>query len=238
MFLYVAPAGERFMTEERIIPLFPLGIVALPGAPVPLHIFEERYKEMIGRCLDESIEFGIVWYSGEEGLRNQGGTVRILQVIRRYDDGRMDILTRGERRFRILEIFEDKPYLEGRVAFFDDAPEAGSQEFLQLAEKGRAVFEELGELLTAQSGVDGIDLSDPKRLSFVIAGFEGFGAGEKQAFLEMTSTRRRLAKGVAALEKVTRRLRLTREIERIIGGNGHPPEQLRHLVGETGPSNG
>ncbi len=224
------------MTEERTIPLFPLGIVALPGAPIPLHIFEERYKEMIARCLAEGLDFGIVWYSGEEGLRTQGGTVRILQVIHRYDDGRMDILTRGEQRFRILEIFEDRPYLEGRVAFFDDAPEPSSQEVLQLAEKGRAVFGELGELLTAQAGVDGIDLSDPKRLSFVIAGFEGFGAGEKQAFLEMTSTRRRLEKGVAALEKVTRRLRLTREIEGIIGGNGHPPEALRQQVGTAEPT--
>ena len=138
-------------------------------------------------------------------------------------------------RFRFLEIFEDKPYLEGRVALFEDAPEPGSQEVLQLAEKGRTVFEVLGELLAAQSGIEGIDLSDLKRLSFVITGFEGFGAGEKQAFLEMTSTRLRLIKGVAALEKVTRRLRLTRKIERIFGGNGHPPEALRQQVGKAEP---
>jgi Lon protease-like protein len=148
----------------------------------------------------------------------------------------MDILTRGERRFRSLEIFEDKAYLEGRVVFFDDAPEPGSEDVSRLAEKGRAVFEELSGLIAADTGIDGIDLSDPKRLSFVIAGFEGFDAGEKQAFLEMTSTRRRLEKGVAALEKVTRRLRLTHEIERIIGGNGHPPEELRQRVGKAAPT--
>ena len=223
------------MTEEQVIPLFPLAVVALPGAPIPLHIFEERYKEMVARCLAEGLDFGIVWYSGEEGLRSQGGTVRILEVIKRYDDGRMDILTRGERRFRILEIFEDKPYLEGRVVFFDDAPEPASEALLQLAERGRALFGELSGMLAAGAGADGIDLSDPLRLSFVIAGFEGFGAGEKQAFLEMTSTRRRLEKGVAALEKVTQRLRLTREIERIIGGNGHPPDALRQQVGKERP---
>jgi hypothetical protein len=81
-------------------------------------------------------------------------------------------------------------------------------------------------------------LSDPQVLSFVIAGFEGFGAGEKQAFLEMTSTRTRLEKGIAAMEKAMERLRLTRRIERIIGGNGHPPEQLRQLVGQTEPPEG
>ena len=218
------------MTEERIIPLFPLGIVALPGAPVPLHIFEERYKEMIGRCIEESLDFGIVWFSGEQ-IRDKGCTVRILEVLQRYDDGRMDILTRGERRFDVREIFDRRAYLEGRVRFFDDAPEPFPGPLQPLAERGRAVFQELVGLLSSGAETQGIDLSDPKHLSFVIAGFEGFGAPEKQAFLEMTSTRTRLEKGIAAMEEAMERLRLTHRIERIIGGNGHPPEELRGMLG-------
>lgn len=85
------------MTEERIIPLFPLGIVALPGAPIPLHIFEERYKEMISRCIEQGRVFGIVLFSGER-MADAGCTVRVLEVLKRYDDGRMDILTREIER--------------------------------------------------------------------------------------------------------------------------------------------
>ncbi len=218
------------MTEERIVPLFPLGIVALPGAPIPLHIFEERYKEMIGRCIEEERVFGIVLFSGDR-MAYAGCTVRILDVLKRHEDGRMDILTRGEVRFRILEIFDEKSYLEGRVQFFDDQAEPPSERLPHLAEKGRAVFEKLVGLLSSDASIDPIDLSDPKHLSFLIAGFEGFGASEKQAFLEMTSTSTRLEKGIAAMEKVVERLGLTREIERIIGGNGHLPEDLRQKVG-------
>jgi len=218
------------MTEERIIPLFPLGIVALPGAPIPLHIFEERYKEMVARCIEQGRVFGIVLFSGQR-MADAGCTVRVLEVLKRYDDGRMDLLTRGEVRFRILEIFDEKAYLEGRVMFFDDRDEPPLERLPRLAEKGRTVFEKLIGLLSAEPAVDPIDLSDPKHLSFLIAGFEGFGAEEKQAFLEMTSTSARLEKGIAALEKVVERFGLTREIERIIGGNGHPPEDLRQKVG-------
>lgn len=222
------------MSETRIIPLFPLGIVALPGSATPLHIFEERYKEMIARCIAEHLDFGIVQFNGE-AMSNAGCTVRILEVIQRYDDGRMDILTRGRQRFQILEIIEEKAYLEARVSFFDDAPEALSAEMARLTEKGATVFKELVGLLSNDDAVDGFDLSDPKRLSFTIAGFDGFGPLEKQAFLEMTSTRDRLEKGIAALEKVVVRVRLTTEVERIVGGNGRPSEGLRLKLGRFNP---
>jgi len=222
------------MTASQIIPLFPLGIVTLPGAATPLHIFEERYKEMIARCLAENLEFGIVWFNGE-AISNAGCTVRILEVTKRYDDGRMDILTRGRQRFQILEIIEEKAYLEARVLFFEDAPEVMAAEMAQLAAKGEAVFKELVGLLSNDEAVDGLDLSDPKDLSFTIAGFDGFGAMEKQAFLEMTSTRNRLDKGIAALEKVVARVRLTSEVERIVGGNGRPSEGLRFKLGRFNP---
>lgn len=223
------------MVETRIIPLFPLGIVALPGVATPLHIFEERYKEMIGRCIAEDLDFGIIWFDGE-AMRNAGCTVRILDVVTRYEDGRLDILTRGRQRFQILEIIEEKAYLQARVSFFEDAPEPSSEEMAPLAEKGAIVFKELVGLLSTAQADDAGDLSDPKRLSFMIAGFEGFEPLEKQVFLEMTSTRNRLEKGIAALEKVVARFRLTHEVERIVGGNGRPSKGLRQKLGRFNPT--
>jgi len=222
------------MAETRIIPLFPLGIVALPGAPTPLHIFEERYKEMIARCIKEDLDFGIVWFDGQ-AMHNAGCTLQIVDVITRYEDGRMDIQTRGRQRFQILEIFEEKAYLEARVLFFDDAPEPFSDEMERLTKRGEAVLKELVGLLSDDSEVEAFDLSEAERLSFTIAGFDGFGPLEKQAFLEMTTTRARLEKGIAALEKVVARLRITHEVERIIGGNGRPSEGLRQKLGRFNP---
>src|SRR5918997_5227503 len=93
-------------------PLFPLGIVLLPHEVVPLHIFEERYKLMIGECLDADGEFGIVWLA-DDGLREVGCTARVTQVLDRFDDGRLNILVAGVSRFRLLRRIEDLPYPAG-----------------------------------------------------------------------------------------------------------------------------
>jgi Lon protease-like protein len=92
----------------RDFPLFPLGIVALPHEIVPLHIFEERYRTMIGECLERESEFGIVW-AGDEGQRPIGCAVEIAEVLERMEDGRMNILTRGTRPFRIVDEHDDLP---------------------------------------------------------------------------------------------------------------------------------
>ncbi len=110
------------MVSEQIIPLFPLGLVLLPQMSLPLHIFEERYKQMIKECLEQSKTFGIVYFIGKQ-FQTKGCTARIVDILKRYDDGRLDIMTRGERRFTIEEVLEEKPYLEARVEFFDDHPE-------------------------------------------------------------------------------------------------------------------
>ncbi|MGZ4199315.1 MAG: LON peptidase substrate-binding domain-containing protein, partial [Thermoleophilia bacterium] len=87
--------------DDGLLGLFPLGIVLLPSEVVPLHIFEERYKVMIGECLDRESEFGIVWLS-DKGLCDIGCTARITQVLDRFDDGRMNILVAGDRPFRLV----------------------------------------------------------------------------------------------------------------------------------------
>jgi Lon protease-like protein len=106
----------------RDFPLFPLRIVALPHELVPLHIFEERYRTMIGECLEQEKEFGIVW-AGEDGVRPVGCAMEIAEVLERTEDGRMNILTRGTRPFRILDESHDLPYPSGTVEFLADKDE-------------------------------------------------------------------------------------------------------------------
>lgn len=104
----------------RLLPLFPLEVALLPHARLPLHIFEERYKEMIGECLEQESEFGVVLRRGD-GILRAGCTATIEKVLQRYDDGRMDILTVGRRRFEIEEIDNERDYLRGEVRFYQDS---------------------------------------------------------------------------------------------------------------------
>ncbi|MCU1239090.1 MAG: peptidase lon domain protein [Candidatus Solibacter sp.] len=105
--------------SKRFIPLFPLQLVVFPRTRVPLHIFEERYKEMVGIAIRDNSEFGIV-LAKEEGIVNAGCTVLVDKVLEMYPDGRMDIMTRGERRFEIVRLSEEKDYLQAEVEYFDD----------------------------------------------------------------------------------------------------------------------
>ena len=115
------------MTAGRIerFPLFPLGLVLLPHEVVPLHIFEERYKAMIGECLDGQREFGIVWLS-QDGLRQVDCGARVARVLERTEDGRMNILAEGTRPFRLLRRIDDLVYPAGEVELLEDADEEGA----------------------------------------------------------------------------------------------------------------
>ncbi len=207
------------------IPLFPLGLVLLPGIPLPLHIFEERYKLMISECMAEEKPFGIVLFDGK-AIQTAGCTAQVIQVLHRYEDGRMDILTRGEQRFVVQALIEHKPYMEARVDYFDDDPEPGGEDLSPLMETGLRRL----RTLAAMGGSIDVDelpgLSDPRRLSFAIAALEEITPTEKQRFLEMTSSAKRLRTGVEVLECLIERVQLTQKIQTIIGGNGHPPKTL------------
>jgi Lon protease-like protein len=207
------------MQSETIIPLFPLGLVLLPQMPLPLHIFEERYKLMIGECLDNQKAFGVVYFKGSD-IQTIGCTARILKVIKRYDDGRLDILTHGEDRFIIKEMYDRRPYLESRIIFPDDEPEENTDACQKLARRGMALLKQFATIAEMQDGYGFTETLDSKSISFVIAGCEGFSKEEKQRFLEMTSTYKRLKKTVASLEKIIERTKITSEIRKIIGGNG------------------
>ncbi len=150
--------------HEGMLPLFPLQVVLFPGAELPLHIFEERYKEMIGEVLRDRQEFGVVLAS-EKGVVNTGCTATIDKVLRRYPDGRLDILTRGRRRFEILLLNDERQFLRGAVEFFDDeASEPATPEILKLAVDG---YNEMQHLL-AEAGLPETESAHPQ-LSFRLA---------------------------------------------------------------------
>jgi ATP-dependent Lon protease len=220
------------MAVKRI-PLFPLGLVLLPGMVLPLHIFEERYKQMISECLAANLPFGIVWFDGQ-AIRSMGCTARVIRVIHRYEDGRMDILTRGERRFFTEGIVEEKPYMEADAVFVEDVESEPDPAALG---KVRALLVQLQEAGHLTEEIDASDLADARRLSFAIPAIEGFTHAERQRFLEMTSGAERLQKGVESLARILERVQVTQQIHAIIGGNGHPPkEALQKLSAENGPS--
>src|ERR687896_131755 len=138
-------------------PLFPLGIVLLPGEVVPLHIFEERYKLMIGECLDSDTEFGIVWLA-DDGLREVGCTARVTQVLDRFDDGRLNILVTGGTRFRLLRRIEDLPHPAGDVELAEADGAAGDPALLAEA---RERYSDLVERVTDErpddDALEGLD---------------------------------------------------------------------------------
>ena len=208
------------MQPITTIPLFPLGLVLLPQMPLPLHIFEERYKSMIGECIEKNKEFGIVYFNGTD-IQAIGCTASIHKVLKRYDDGRLDILTRGERRFEISEMYDDKPYLEAKVNFFDDRLEENAAACQNLAEIGMTLIKQFAEISGMSAEYSFAENMDIKSISFVIAGCEGFSYEEKQKFIEMSSTYERLEKTVGSLARIIERTKITTEIQKIIGGNGN-----------------
>jgi Lon protease-like protein len=216
------------MPVTNKIPLFPLGLVLLPEVLLPLHIFEERYKTMIGECLDQDQEFGVIYYDGKE-MESKGCTARVVRVIKQYPDGRMDILTKGERRFLIEDLHKDKPYLEGSVGFFDDVEELPTEKTETLATEGFDLMMQIEGIDGKQFAIEHGDAMGLKEASYLIASSEGFTPEEKQEFLEMTSTRDRLEKGVRSLREILERSRLTGEIKKVVGGNGDAHKLAKQL---------
>lgn len=148
----------------KLLPLFPLQIVVFPRTQLPLHIFEDRYKDMVGEAIANQSEFGIV-LAKEEGVVNAGCSVVVDRVVTKYEDGRMDIMTRGARRFELVLLNEEKSYLRGEVQFFDDDEEEPAGEELQ--QEALLHYRGLLELGEMRGYSDPI-LNDPQ-LSFQLA---------------------------------------------------------------------
>jgi ATP-dependent Lon protease len=217
------------MIVNELVPIFPLGIVMLPEQLVPLHIFEERYKLMIGECLADDKVFGIVYFDGRK-MCSAGCSARVEEVLKKYPNGSLDIATRGDRRFIVGQLDESKSYLQATVDYFDDDPEEPDADMQRDARRGIMLLNQVAGLEPHKKSLDLTDGADFKSISFLVAGNAGFNAPEKQKFLEMTSTRKRLQKSVAALSRIIDRSRLTEEIRSLIGGNGNLPESLKQRL--------
>jgi ATP-dependent Lon protease len=198
------------------IPLFPLNVVLMPGAPLPLHIFEERYKQMVNECLDSETEFGMI-LADESGTRRVGCTARIVKLVQRYEDGRLVILVEGSRRFELKNIFTGKPYYVGEVEYLEDEPE---EDVTALAEECVALLERVIEAAT--EGSVGIEIEPPYRnLSFAIAGRIEFDLETRQQILELPTEKDRLRKVKELLTEAADKLERDRRAREIAETNGH-----------------
>jgi Lon protease-like protein len=210
--------------EEQLIPLFPLEIVLLPEEPLPLHIFEERYKTMIADCLqaketgETPQDFGVVRLT-PQGVNAVGCTARIVNITRRYDDGRMDILTVGRQRFEILLTDESKPYLRGAVTYFDDENQDTPSD--EAAESAIASFARAMRKIQQAEEMP-IHIPRPYRyLSFRLAAALPFDLDFKQRLLPLRDEQARLALVLQAIESVLGQLDRVQHSRQKAGGNGH-----------------
>lgn len=181
--------------SEVDFPLFPLGLVALPSEQIPLHIFEPRYRSMINACLDSGGEFGIVSAS-DEGLAPVGCACVVERVLETMEDGRMNIVVRGTRPFRLLARQDGLPYPAGTVEFLEDEPEEDPGE---TGEQAREAYARLVEEAT-DAQPDPLELAAMD--AYAMAATVEFGVEDKQQLLETRSERLRL-KLLAQLVRAT-----------------------------------
>jgi Lon protease-like protein len=185
--------------SEAEFPLFPLGLVALPGELVPLHIFEERYKTMIASCLEADSEFGIVWLA-DDGLRDIGCAMVIEKVLEKMDDGRMNLLARGTRPFRVLERQGHLPYPAGVIEFVEDQ---GDDPDPDLVASARAAYADLVRRATDREP-ESSELEDMG--AYEMAATVDFGLDAKQGLLDLRSENARLRLVTRLFRAATKRL--------------------------------
>lgn len=195
------------------LPLFPLNVVLFPGMVLPLHIFEPRYRLMIRRCLEQGSLFGVVLVQPDspQGKEHpyQVGTLARIMTAERLDDGRFNLLTEGEKRFRILEERRDQPFLTALVESFGDAQ--GEPEALEgLQRKAADLFRRYIRVMLAVAGREQLRLDlpgDAEGLSYLIGYCLDLSDAEKQELLELTSTIGRLELEIAFLKREEHLLR-------------------------------
>jgi Lon protease-like protein len=201
---------------DLLLPLFPLQLVLFPHVNLPLHIFEERYKEMIGDCIKNQWEFGILAVE-EESVKSIGCTASITEVLQKFPDGRMNILTRGRRRFEISGLNEDRSYLRGKPRFFDDDEETPS--LGDLPKQAIEIYDRLRDVVELQNE----SFHEPRptaadsQLSFRLMAGVPSDIAWKQDLLELRSERERLEKVIRYFEQLLQHLERYREQQRPAG---------------------
>jgi len=200
---------------SSLLPLFLLDLVLLPGGSLPLHIFEPRYREMISECLAQDQPFGVV-RSKEGGLAEIGCTAAILEVTKKYDDGRMDIATEGRRRFEVMQLNQERSFLRAEVLYLEDEPGRATPEQIEQALKLH------GEIMSlAGAEAESATQIDEKQLSFHLASSLPIDLDFKQSLLAMPSEQERLPAVISAFEALLPAIRRTMHLRHKAGGNGH-----------------
>ena len=203
------------MRPERI-PLFPLNVVLFPGEQLPLHIFEPRYRRMVRECLEAKSPFGML-LALPNGVVRVGCTAEIVDIVKKYEDGRMDILTVGRDAFRILELFTDDPLLQGQIDYLEDhdsllAP-VKSQRLIEAYETCHTLlFSELPR------NFDGIA---PEHLAYAVAAALPLDLLWKQQILELRSEAERQERLLGYLREWAPHLQKAEALRQCAGGNGH-----------------
>ncbi|MFZ1052617.1 MAG: LON peptidase substrate-binding domain-containing protein [Candidatus Sulfotelmatobacter sp.] len=197
-----------------LIPLFPLDVVLFPGTPLPLHIFEPRYKEMIAECLAQNRTFGVV-RAIEQGLAEVGCTAEIVTVVKEYPDGRLDLVTEGRKRFELLAVNEERSFLRAEVLMIDDELGTPPQE-----DTARAI-QLHSELLALAGAQQDLAAVDPSLLSFHLAGSLPLDLDFKQKLLSLRAESERLTLLINYLETLIPNLHRAARAREKAGGNGH-----------------
>jgi Lon protease-like protein len=196
-----------------LLALFPLDLVLFPGAPLPLHIFEPRYKELISECLSSKTPFGMV-RSRESALAEVGCTAAILDVSKKYDDGRLDIVTEGRQRFEIGQLNQERSFLRGEVIYFEDEPSQVSQsETDTVIQLHRQLFEVLGQRVEVEPSF--------ASLSFQLAHELPVDLDFKQTILEMKSEAERIETLIEYYRATIPKVELTLRARDKASSNGH-----------------
>lgn len=195
------------------IGLFPLQMVLLPTERVPLHIFEPRYRELIGECLARESEFGLV-LADERGLRAVGTRARVAEVLERFPDGRLNVLVQGGERFRVVELTRGRSFQTANVEAIGDERDGPSDDAV---ERGLRLFRRLREATASE-----VDEPDPAigHLSYQLASRVDFGAEVKQQLLELRSEPRRLDIVCELLEGAIKTVELESQVRERASGNG------------------
>jgi Lon protease-like protein len=209
-----APFAHHRSPLDALIPLFPLDVVLFPATPLPLHIFEPRYKDMIAECLAQHRSFGVL-RALEQGLAEVGCTAEIIAVVKEYPDGRLDLVSEGRHRFELLRVNQERSFLQGEVVMIEDEPGISSNE-----DAARAI-QLHSELLTIAGATQDISAADLTLLSFHLAGSLPLDLDFKQRLLSLRSEPERLSSLISYLETVIPKLHRTARAREKAGGNGH-----------------
>jgi Lon protease-like protein len=196
-----------------LLPLFPLDLVLFPGTPLPLHIFEPRYREMISECVDLKKAFGVV-RAKEDGVAEIGCTAEIITVAKKYPDGRMDIVTEGRERFEIMQVNHERSFLQAEVLYLQDDAEGASSEDVAQAVKLR------DELIELAGSANSAEIDGPQ-ISFNLVASLPLDLDFKQTLLGMKSEAERIQAVISYLETILPNLRRTVRVRQKAGGNGH-----------------